>query len=254
MSRVFRVKTTQTLKYAMISAMNQPVYPTGDQRPPIASLQATADIALITFEDSELKAVCIERRREPLSGSLALPGGFIWHDETSLQAAKRVLAVKAGVSSDIYIEQLYTFDDPQRDSRGRIMSITYLALVPRQQLQIVTSPETEKPTLYPVKHHPALSFDHERILKYGLNRLRSKLLYTNIAYSLLSPRFTFAELQRLYETVLGHSLDKRNFRKKYLSLGLIKPSNETVASGRHRPAQLFYFVDHHLIELSEPMI
>jgi 8-oxo-dGTP diphosphatase len=238
----------------MISAMKQPQYPTMDQRPPVASLQATADIVLITYEAGELKTVCIERRREPKSGSLALPGGFLWQDETSLLAAKRVLSVKAGVTSDIYIEQLYTFDDPKRDSRGRVITITYLALVPRQQLQFADGPETEKPTLYAVKNHPPLSFDHDRILKYGLRRLRSKFVYTNIAYSLLPPRFKFTDLQQLYETVLDHPLDKRNFRKKYLSLGLIKPTNETETGGRHRPAQLFHFADHHLIELSEPII
>jgi 8-oxo-dGTP diphosphatase len=226
-------------------------YPTRENRPPIAELQAAADVALFTFEDNDLKAVCIERQRAPQNGSLALPGGFIWEGETSLQAAQRVLAVKAGVS-DVYIEQLYTFDAPDRDSRGRIISITYMALVPRDQLRFEAGPETEKPALYSVRDHPVLSFDHEKILQYGIKRLRSKLIYTNIAYSLLPARFNFAQLQQLYETVLDRPLDKRNFRKKYLSLGLIEPTNEMQSGGRHRPAQLFRFVNRRAVELSEP--
>lgn len=220
-------------------------------RPPKAVIEATTDVALFTFEDDELKAVFIERSREPNLGSLALPGGFLWEGETSLQAAERVLAAKAGISN-VYVEQLYTFDEPDRDSRGRVITITYMALVPKEQLKFETGPATEKPALYSVKDHPRLSFDHEGILDYAVKRLRSKLVYTNIAYSLLPEYFTFAQLQRLYEVILDRPLDKRNFRKKYLSLGLIEPTKEILSGGRHRPAQLFKFTSRTLTELSEP--
>ncbi len=234
--------------------MSQFSYPTGADRPPVASLQATADIVLFTFEDNELKVVLIERRWEPNIGSLALPGGFLWEGETSAEAAQRVLIMKTGVESDIHTEQLYTFDGIDRDLRGRIISVAYMALVSREQLRFEDGPQTERPALYLAKDHPKLSFDHDKILEYGLKRLRSKFVYTNIAYSLLPETFTFAQLQQLYEAVLDRPLDKRNFRKKYLSLGLIEPTSEVRSGGRHRPAQVFRFVNRTAMELSEPAI
>jgi 8-oxo-dGTP diphosphatase len=220
-------------------------------RPPIAKLQAATDVALFTFIDGQLQAVFIERKGEPHKDDLALPGGFIWENETALQAARRLLTAKAGINQ-AYIEQLYTFDQPDRDSRGRVISISHVALVPHESLHFEAGPDTERPRLYPVGHHPGLSFDHEVILKYAVQRLKSKLLYTNIAYSLLPTNFSFGQLQQLYEAVLGRPLDKRNFRKKILSLGLIEPTSQLLSGGRHRPAQLFRFAQHTLVELSEP--
>jgi 8-oxo-dGTP diphosphatase len=222
------------------------------QRPPKAKLEATADVVLLTMEDDELKVVLVERTLEPSKGSLALPGGFLWQDETAEMAARRVLAAKAGVAGDVFMEQLYTFTEPDRDTRGHIISVSYLALVRREDLVFYNGPQTEKPALYPVTSHPKLSFDHDRILKYGKKRVRDKLVYTNIAYALLPPLFTLTQLQRLYEIVLGQELDKRNFRKKFLSLGMIRPTDDTLTGGRHRPAQLYEFVNQTMIELSEP--
>ena len=233
--------------------MKKSAYPTGRNRPPKAKLQATSDVVLFTMEDDELKAVFIERTREPNKGSLALPGGFLWQDETADAAACRVLATKAGVTN-VYMEQLYTFTEPDRDTRGHIISVSYMALVRRQDLKFEDGPQTETPALYLVSKHPKLSFDHERILKYAVRRLRDKLVYTNIAYALLPRLFTLSQLQRLYEVVLERELDKRNFRKKFLTLDMIQPTKEVLAGGRHRPAQLYEFKKQAPVELSEPAL
>jgi len=229
-------------------------YPTGSDRPPRARLFLTADVVLLTIEDDALKVVLVERTRRPDLGSLALPGGFIWHAEMAEDAARRVLAVKAGVEGDVYMEQLYTFTEPERDSRGHIISVAYVAVVRRHDLSFADGPQTETPALYPVTKLPKLSFDHGRILKYGLKRIRDKFVYTNIAYALLPERFTLSQLQRVYEIVLGRDLDKRNFRKKYLSLGMIRPVQEVLSGGRHRPAQMFEFVSRKAVALTEPVL
>jgi len=233
----------------MVGAMNNE-----PARPPKAELQASADVVLLTIEDDRLKVVLVERTKEPDKGSLALPGGFMWAGEDAVTTARRVLAAKAGVTGDVYMEQLYTFSEPGRDSRGHILSVSYMALVRREDLVFAEGPLTETPALYPAVGHPKLSFDHDRILKYGLKRMRDKLLYTNIAYALLPMHFTLTQLQRVYEIVLGRDLDKRNFRKKYLSLDMIRPVEAAMRGGRHRPAQMYEFVYAKPVELAEPAL
>ncbi len=226
---------------------------TPSNRPPIADIQLTIDVVVFTVDHDGLKVLLIRRSREPFAGQLALPGGFMWQGETALAAATRLLHDKAGVS-DVFMEQLYTFDQPERDPRGRIVSMTYYALVPVSRLQIVTGPGTEAPALYAARSVTGLAFDHERIVHYAISRLQSKLAYTNAAYSLLPDRFTLSQLQRLYEVVLDRSLDKRNFRKKYLSLGLIESTKQQLSGGRHRPAELYRFIRTEPLELPAPAL
>ena len=160
-------------------------------------------------------------------------------NETADAAAARILREKAGVK-DIYTEQLYTFSDLRRDPRGRVISITYFALVARDQINFKGS-DLQAPALLPMYHLPHLAFDHKQILVYSLERLRAKLEYTNIVYSLLTPTFTLTQLQQAYEIILDRKLDKRNFRKKYLSLGLIQATKQFERGGRRRPAVLYRF-------------
>lgn len=221
-----------------------------DVRPPLADVQVTVDVVVFVLQNDTLKALLIRRSQEPFRYKLALPGGFLWEDETTAETAARVLRDKAGVS-EVLVEQLYTFDEVQRDPRGRIMAVTYYALVPFENLQIVADEDTEDPKLYDVAKLEDLAFDHAKILAYALTRLRSKLAYSNAAYSLLPEHFRLSELQRVYEVVMGHALDKRNFRKKYLSLGFIEATTETSSGERHRPAVLYRFVRRSLQELPD---
>jgi 8-oxo-dGTP diphosphatase len=199
----------------------------------------TVDIVIFTIEDNALKTLLIQRENNPFKDSWALPGGFLHKGETTKTAALRILKEKAGVEH-VFIEQLYTFDTPGRDPRGPVMTVTYFALVPKEEL-ILGKSGTQHPTLFEMKKLPKLAFDHADILSYSLKRLQAKLGYTNVAYSLLPRQFTFTELQKAYETILGKHLDKRNFRKKFEQLKLIEPTNKVLEGGRQRPAKLYKF-------------
>ncbi len=141
---------------------------------------------------------------------------------------------------DVYLEQLYTFGDPGRDPRGRVVSVTYFALISADQRPLVAGSDAAEAQFWPMSELPALAFDHQEILAYALGRLRNKLEYTTVGFQLLPPTFTLSELQRVYEAILGRALDKRNFRRKLGLLDILTPLNEYRASGR-RPAQLYRF-------------
>jgi 8-oxo-dGTP diphosphatase len=209
----------------------------------------TVDVVLFTIEGGALSVLLIKRDNEPYRGSWALPGGFLHGDETAERAAARILSQKAGVR-DVYTEQLYTFSELRRDPRGRVISVAYFALVARDQIAF-KGLDLQSPTLFPLMKTQKLAFDHRAILDYALGRLRAKLEYTNVAYSLLGPKFTLTQLQQVYEIILGRKLDKRNFRKKYLSLGLIEATKEHERGGRRRPALLYKFKARELAQLKK---
>lgn len=210
----------------------------------------TTDIVIFTIEQEELKVLLIKRAKEPFKNQWALPGGFILENEEPERAALRVLKNKAGVNN-IYMEQLYTFPGSGRDPRGNVITIAYFALTPRNKIEIKETKEIQTPTFRSVKKLPDIAFDHNRIVSYALKRLRSKLEYTNVVYSLLPKYFTFNQLQNAYEIILGRKLDKRNFRKKFLILGLIKPTNKILTGERQRPAKLYQFISRKPAELKK---
>jgi len=207
------------------------------------------DAVLFTIKEGVLNVLLIKRDNEPYRGSRALPGGFMQGEETAEKAAARILREKAGVRG-IYTEQLYTFSDLHRDPRGRVVSVAYFALVSQDQINFKGS-DLQAPALFQLGEVGKLAFDHRAILDYALGRLRAKLEYTNVAYSLLGPKFTLTQLQQTYEIILGRKLDKRNFRKKYLSLGLIEATKEHERGGRRRPALLYRFKAHELAQLKK---
>ena len=200
----------------------------------------TTDIVIFTIENNELKVLLIKRAKEPFKNKWALPGGFLTENEEPEKAALRVLKNKAGMGN-IYMEQLYTFPGSGRDPRGNIITIAYFALASTEKIKLIKSGKTQNPTFHSIKKLPKLAFDHEKIIKYARKRLQSKLEYTNVVYSLLPRFFTFNHLQNAYEIILGQRLDKRNFRKKFLQLKLIKSTKKVHKGIRQRPAQLFEF-------------
>jgi 8-oxo-dGTP diphosphatase len=201
-----------------------------------------SDVSILTVKDGQLQVLLIKMKKEPYTEHWALPGGLVKPEESVDQAARRILADKAGIS-DVYLEQLYTFGDPKRDPFGRVVSVAYFALLDSHRVRPKTSAEYTDINWYPVKNLPKLAYDHADIISTSVHRLKSKLSYTNIIYGLLPSEFTLGEMQKNYEIILGKKLDKRNFRKKIISLGLVKKLNKKKVTGPNRPAVLYCFKD-----------
>ncbi len=205
----------------------------------------TVDLVIFTVEHSGLSILLIQRLDQPFKNSPALPGGFLHKDETTSEAAVRVLRDKAGIA-DVYIEQLFTFDKVRRDPRGQILSVTYFALVPKEKIKIFETEVTEHPRFTPISSLPSLAFDHNEIVTYAHKRLVDKVQYTNIIYSLMPRLFTLTHLQKTYESVLNKKIDKRNFRKRFAQLKLLKKTGKVERGGRQRPAALYTFAQRKL--------
>lgn len=199
----------------------------------------TVDTLIFSIKGEELSTILIRRSQDPFTGQFAIPGGFVQTTETLDQAAQRVVKDK-GHQENLYLEQLYTFGAVDRDPRGRVVSVAYISLVPKDKVKNVDD-GVHVIKWFPVKNLPPLAFDHKDIVKVAVDRLKAKIGYTNIASSLLPAKFRLSELQRVYEIILGRPLDKRNFRKKMLSLSLLTPVGEKVVVGQHRPAMLYRF-------------
>lgn len=204
----------------------------------------TTDVIIFTIRDGDLKVLLIKRGGHPYKGMWAIPGGFITMDESLEESARRELFEETAVK-DVYLEQLYTFGDPHRDPRTRVISVVYFVLVEANQIKEVRSgSDAQEAKWFSMYNLPELAFDHARILDYALTRLRYKLEYTTAAFALLPEKFTLTELQRTYEIIMHKPLDKRNFRKKILALTLedrpvLQETSEMKMDGSHRPARLY---------------
>jgi 8-oxo-dGTP diphosphatase len=206
----------------------------------------TVDLSIFTVNDGQLKVMLVKRGETPFQGSWSLPGGFLKTRESLDEAAQRVLNEKTGVS-DVYMEQLYTFGEPNRDPRARVITVAYIALIPWQSL---SQPETKKVSdlnWAAADHLPKLAFDHNDILKYAVERLRAKVSYSNIVYGLMPKQFRLSELQSMYESIINDKLDKRNFRKQMLATRLLKETGKKDLAGAHRPAKLYQFKSKEII-------
>jgi 8-oxo-dGTP diphosphatase len=199
----------------------------------------TVDCVVFGFDEGELKVLLIERGLDPFKGRWALPGGFVRVDETLDEAARRELGEETGLTN-VFLEQLYSFGEIERDPRERVVSVAYYALVKLSDHRARAATDAANAEWFRVSRLPSLAFDHADIFRTALGRLKGKVRYQPIGFELLPEKFTLSQ-QHLYEAVLGTELDKRNFRKKVLGFGLLIPLKETQMAGRHRPAQLFRF-------------
>jgi 8-oxo-dGTP diphosphatase len=190
--------------------------------------------------DADLKVMLIERDIDPFAGRWALPGGFVRMDEDLESAARRELAEETGIRK-VFLEQLYTFGGVNRDPRGRVISVAYYALVNLSEHTVKATTDARDAAWFPVADLPPLAFDHEQLVETALGRLKGKVRYQPIGFELLPKKFTLSQLQKLYETVLERELDKRNFRKKVLSLGVLLELNEVQQDVAHRAARLYSF-------------
>lgn len=203
-------------------------------------MQLTVDVVIFALREWELQVLLIQRGIPPFEGRWALPGGFVLEDESVEAAARRELEEETGVRT-VYLEQLYTFGEPGRDPRGRVVTVAYYALLTTEAAPLVAGTDAGAARWMPAREHPPLAFDHDRILDYALERLTNKLEYTTVGFQLLPGKFTLSQLQRVYEAVLGRPLDKRNFRRKLALLDILTPLQEWVREGASRPAQLYRF-------------
>ena len=204
----------------------------------MTKLLVTVDVVLFTILDRRLHLLLIKRLATPFENRYALPGGFVAESESLDAAAIRELREETGVEK-VYLEQLYTFGDPKRDPRGRVVTVAYYALVPHNQALHAGSDAADA-RWFPITDLPPLAFDHRKIAEYAHERIRNKLDYTNVGFELLPDRFTLTELQLVHEAILGQALDKRNFRRKIIQKGIVKATREWQQTGR-KPAQLYRF-------------
>ena len=200
----------------------------------------TVDCVVFGLDDEDLKVLLIQRDLPPFEGRWALPGGFVRMEETLDDAARRELREETGLK-DVYLEQLYTFGDVRRDPRGRVVSVAYYALVNLADHSVQAATDASDAAWFAASDLPRLAFDHDRILDAASQRLKGKVRYQPIGFELLPEKFTLSQLQRLYETVLERPLDKRNFRKKILSMGVLVETDEVQQDVAHRAARLYRF-------------
>jgi ADP-ribose pyrophosphatase YjhB (NUDIX family) len=196
------------------------------------------DCIIFGFDGNQLKALLIKRGFEPEKGKWSLMGGFVGKEENADQAAIRVLYHLTGMSN-IYMEQLYTFSDVNRDSAGRVISIAYFALINiaeySEQLQL-----EHEARWFSLSKIPPLIFDHKKMVLKAKELLRHKVGNHPIGFELLPEKFTLPQLQSLYEAIYEAPLDKRNFTKKMLSLGILNKLNEKEKESSRKGA--FYYV------------
>ncbi|MAG27571.1 NUDIX hydrolase [Candidatus Pacearchaeota archaeon] len=197
----------------------------------------TADIIIFTIIDNDLKVLLIKRNIEPFKNNWAIPGGFVRIDESLEEAAKRELEEETGVK-DVYLEQLYTFGNPKRDPRGRVITVSHMALINSDKIKLKADTDVSEVKWFSIKKLPDLAFDHKKILNYSLKRLKWKLEYTTVAFSLLPEKFTMGELQKIYEIIFNKKFDKRNFVKKILSLEILK-EEDIKKDVSYRPPKLY---------------
>ncbi|MDO4651188.1 NUDIX hydrolase [Corynebacterium durum] len=220
-----------------------------EYRPPTLAV----DLVVFRLHAGVLEVLLMQRRNEPFAGEWALPGGYNAQGETTMEALSRVARTKVGVDiqADLgFVEQLYTFDTTARDPRGHAVSVVYLGC----GFGLNDLAEGDNPHEFrSVDELPPLAFDHGEIVRYARERLASKMSYSTAVYGLLPKEFTLSQVQSAYEAVRGRPMDKRNFRKKLLSLGVIHETGGLWREGAHRPAKLYAFNSRTLQEFDAGM-
>lgn len=198
----------------------------------------TTDCVIFGFDGSELQVLLIERGIEPFKGKWAFPGGFLNMDETAGEGALRELKEETGLEN-AYIEQFNTYSDPGRDPRERVITIAHYALVRIQEVK--GGDDAAKAQWFPIDEVPQLAFDHDKILRDAMRKLRERIHFEPIGFELLPEKFTMRDLQILYESILGVKFDRRNFAKKMMHYELLNQLDETVRPTAKRDALLYSF-------------
>jgi 8-oxo-dGTP diphosphatase len=206
-----------------------------------APIGLSADPVVFTLRAGALCVLLARRLEEPQRGMFALPGGFVGTEESPEQTAERKLREKTGVGP-VHLEQLRTYAEPDRDPRGWLPSIAYMALVPPETLPPFGPPQREA-SWHPVAARPPLALDHARIIEDGLWRLRARVAdkswFVHVAGGLLAETFTLGQAQRLYEALRGEPVDSANFRRDVRATGQLEPTDKVHHEGPGRPGKLY---------------
>jgi 8-oxo-dGTP diphosphatase len=206
-------------------------------------IKVAVDAVVFGYSKHEgVSVLLIQRKYPPFQNSWAIPGGFVLEHESLETAVRRELQEETGITVN-YLEQLYTFGNPGRDPRQRIISIAYFALVKSAQFQqLKASTDAEHAQWFGIKQLPELAFDHQDILNVAIERIRAKIRYQPIGFELLDKVFSFADLEHLYTTLLDRDIDRRNFSRKVLALGILDETNEYAKpEGKGRPSKMYRF-------------
>ncbi|WP_378176797.1 NUDIX domain-containing protein [Aquimarina sp. SS2-1] len=214
------------------------------------NIKVAVDAVVFGYKDKALHVLLIKRNVNPFKDSWALPGGLVLEEESLEDAVVRELKEETNATVD-YLEQLYSFGKPDRDPRNRVVSVTYFALVKPEHHAIKADTDASDVGWFDINELPQLAFDHPTILDMAKKRLRNKLTYEPIGFDLLADKFLFSDLEKLYMTILDKQIDRRNFRKKILSFGILEELKEKVSEGRGRPANLFKFNQKQYFKLKE---
>jgi len=205
------------------------------------NVKVSVEALAFAIHDGNLEILLIKRKHEPFRSHWALPGGFLRDTDDTLEAAAaRELFEETNVCN-VYLEQLYSVGDRGRDPRGRVVTVAYMALLREEELELRASSNASGVAWWPVNDLPDLAFDHDKIIAYGHQRLKYKIEYSPAAFKLLPDKFTLRDLQVVYEAVLAKSVDNRNFRKKFLSTGVLQELDERTQESSSRPARLYSF-------------
>lgn len=207
----------------------------------LQNIRIAVDAVVFGYQDGKLYILLIRQKFGSQEAYWALPGGLVQDNEPLIDAVKRELKEETNVTVN-YLEQLYTFgDDIKRDSRNRVISVAYFALIDSSQTIIKASTDAENVQWFGVDEVPPLAFDHSLILDTAIKRLRAKLTYQPVGFDLLPNEFLFSDLENLYCTILEKEIDRRNFRKKIMSFGFVEETDKFSEKKSGRPAKLFRF-------------
>lgn len=216
------------------------------------NIKLAVDAVVFGYTSKEgLSVLLIKRDIEPFQKVWALPGGLVKDDESLEEAVERELKEETGVAIN-YLEQLYTFGKPNRDPRNRVVSVAYYGLVKPDAFEVQANTDASDAAWFRVQKLPKLAFDHQQIIQVAIKRLQGKIIYEPIGFELLERRFPFSELEKLYQTVLGRPLDRRNFKKKILKFGFLEETDEKQQlAGAGRPGNLYQFNEHTYFQLKK---
>jgi 8-oxo-dGTP diphosphatase len=196
------------------------------------------DCIIFGFDHDKLKLLLIKRNFEPQKDKWSLMGGFVENNESVDEAALRVLDSLTGLK-DIYLEQLYTYGDVERDLEDRVISVAYFALIKTNEFEETSGNFQAK--WFTLEEKPELIFDHDIMVDKALRRLKRKSKSQPIGFELLPDKFTIPQLQNLYEAIWMEKLDKRNFRKKIISTGVLKKLEEKDKESSKKGAFFYQF-------------